>query len=162
MKVIVTGCWECPLKRVSNQEGIFCKMTDEMLTGPNDGDVDVVTTKGFGARCPMRTDRLQFVMEKNKLGEINGYVEAFLGNRVRLHDGSKALVVGKFGRPEDLAIDPALIKPDVAGKTVYLVIIDGGESMYMFYNGIKEILSDLPVFNHHKHFKWYFGHDDEG
>ena len=167
MKIIVTGCHDCPLKRVSNTDGIICKITQEVLMGPNVGDIDLITPRKTGAECPMLEDAVRFVLNPNAIANAKGWVEAFIGNRVRLSTGTesgltKGIVVGKFTSPADTSLPIDLVPKSEEGLTTYLVIMDGGETTYVWHNGIAEILDETQSFNYHRNYKFYFGHDEEG
>lgn len=162
MRVIVTGCADCPFKKVATS--ITCKITKADLMGPELGSVDVISSRGIHPGCPMLNGRIAVVLEPRTVSEAGKSPEAFLGNRVQLNDGTRGAIVGKYKNAEDAGLKPEslrdLSKDTLNGKW-YAVLLDGNEITIAAAATVAEIIKDQATFNFNREFEFYFGFGED-
>lgn len=166
MKVLPTCCADCPFKKVSDE--VRCKLVpDALLMGTGLDDHDYISTKEIHPDCPMLGGRIVVTLGiKTKLG-AGGMLPAFLGNRVRITDGRRGVVVGKFKNIADTGMTNEMkreVGQEYASHVWYQLLLDGNLMIYAADTAIQEIVEERSKYNYNQDFEFYFGFgggDDE-
>lgn len=162
MNLTITSCQDCPFKRVTS-DSITCKLTKELLMGPNPGDIDLVSSHAIHMNCPILKRPLTMTIASSTQQQACTQVEAFIGNRVQMIRDQRGLVIGKYLNSKHLppGTDFGPDRPQSELDDVwYTILFDGGNKMYMPASAIIGIISIEPKYNYHPEFRFYFGFDE--
>lgn len=167
MKILVSKCAECPFKKVGAE--IRCKLDDTLLLlGKEAGGPDYISAETVHPNCKLLTERVVVVIDtKTMSGRGDVPLEAFIGNRVKLEDSRRGVVVGKYRNAKMAGVyEKAKEKFDqeTLGDTWYQVLLDGHKEVFAPRRHIVEIIKERADYNYNQEFEFYFGFgeaDDE-
>ena len=163
MNLTITSCQDCPFKRVTS-DSITCKLTKELLMGPNPGDIDLVSSHAIHMNCPILKRPLTMTIASSTQQQACTQVEAFIGNRVQMLRDQRGVVIAKYRNAAHLPpdVDLGTDRPQFElDEAWYLIIFDGGNKMYMPAATVIGIISVDPKFNYHPEFEFYFGFGED-
>lgn len=147
MKVIVTGCANCPFVRMGAKPG--CRINDAVK-------MDAVPESGVSDGCKLALGPTQVMLAIHTRDEATGYIEAFVGNRIKTGAGSAGVVVAKYRNAAQAGIaDP---KPEDADRYWYRVLLDNGDYIKVAQFAVTEITRSRGGSANDAEFEFHFGY----
>jgi hypothetical protein len=156
-RITVTGCSDCPFKRVD--ASITCRLSGLTLMGAEPGSVDVISDGGVHPDCELLKGRVAVTLACRTRSAATGMATAFVGNRVRISDGTRGVVVAKY--PDAKSAGVGNVPEDVRDVPWYRVLLDGSGYANASAKAITEIMKEVGGFNHNPDFEFHFGYGDE-
>ena len=150
MKVIVTGCRNCPFLR--SGESVGCRLSKSIA-------MDAVPETGVHDDCRLAAGPATVTLAIHTRSEVTGYLEAFVGNRVQIKDGRRGVVVAKYRNADEAEVE--CDNPEDAGRYWYRIMLDGADYVTAAQGAVTDILGARGGYNHNPDFEFHFGYGDE-